>query len=60
METINEKLETLLRYLGVEDGYMTFVQRVALIFIIVVLAYVSEKICRKCLVPVIRLSLIHI
>lgn len=54
METINEKLETLLRYLGVEDGYMTFVQRVALIFIIVVLAYVSEKICRKCLVPVIR------
>lgn len=54
METINEKLETLLRYLGVEDGYMTFVQRVALIFIIVVLAYVSEKICRKCLLPVIR------
>ncbi len=54
METINEKLETLLRYLGVEDGYMTFVQRVALIFIIVVLAYVSEKICRKCIIPVVR------
>ncbi len=54
METLNGKLEMLLKSIGVEDGYVMFLQRVVLLCLIVLLAYILEKICRKCIVPVVR------
>lgn len=54
METVNGKLEMLIESLGIAEGYVLFVQRAVLICIIVLLAYIAEKICRKCIVPAIR------
>ncbi len=54
METVNDKLEMLLATMGIGEEYMVFLRHIILVCIIVLIAYIAEKICRKCIVPVIR------
>lgn len=54
MEGLVQKIGELLISLGVGEGYVDFMQQLVLIGTVVIVAYIAEKICRKCVVPVVR------
>ena len=54
MEGLVQKIGELLVSLGVGEGYVDFMQQLVLIGTVVIVAYIAEKICRKCVVPVVR------
>ena len=54
METINNGLMTWLQQLGVAEGSLLMVQRIMVIAVILLIAYVLDMICRKIVMPGVR------
>lgn len=54
MDTINKNLAILLQQMGVEQENMGLTQRVVILAVIIIIAYVADFFCRKVVVPAIK------
>ena len=54
METINNELMNWLQQLGVAGGSLLTIQRILVIVVILLIAYVLDMICRKLIIPMVK------
>ena len=54
METINKELALWLQQLGIAEGYVDLVVTATSIFVILLVAFILDKICRRIITPLIR------
>lgn len=54
MEVITGKIEAWLIAMGIGNGNVSIWRQLLMMAAIVLVAYIAEKICRKCVVPIIR------
>ena len=54
METINKELALWLQQLGIAEGYVNLVVTATSIFVILLVAFILDKICRRIITPLIR------
>ena len=54
MNTINTELVQWLQQLGIAEGYVNLVVRIAAVFAILILAFILDRICNRIIIPIIR------